>query len=248
MSQGSITEPAPRQFGTIPPPPPPNPPPIEPPVTPTGVLWDSNIHGKWNDGSKRTITVKQGGQTPDDKSIFVAASGSPKLVIDGDGVAHLVGGTGVFDNLSLKLRCRHQEGGDCSNRFGGYGASIDRSSIDMKTETCHNIHTNSASKSHGVSIKNGEWHNVEFECKGDIPSFKFSVDGSVKMEHSDKNPPAGSDKATLDKNSYFWIRGNNSDHPRIYVMAKNYNAKLSMDFMFENTNSIALRNVRLVAI
>jgi hypothetical protein len=251
MSQqgGTITEPAPRQFDTTPSPEPEPPIPPEPTPSPEGLLWDSNIHGKWNDGNKRTITTKQNGQTPDDKSIFVAASGSPKLVIDGDGVAHLVGGTGVFDNLSLKLRCRHQEGGDCSNRFGGYGASIDRSSIDMKTETCHNIHTNSASKSHGIPIKNGEWHKVEFECTGDKPvNFKFSVDGSVKMEHSDKNPPAGSDKVTLEQNSYFWIRGNNSDHPRIYIMAKNYNAKLSMDFMFENTNSIALRNVKLVAV
>lgn len=211
---------------------------------PTGVLWDSNINGKWNDGNKRTITVKQGGQTPDDKSIFVAASGSPKLVIDGDGIAHLVSGSGGVDNLSLKLRSRHQEGGDCANRFGGHGCSIDSKEINFKTESCHNEHENSKSFSHGITIGQ-EWHHIQFTCK-DL-KVGCSVDGKKIGEHS--ITISNGSKEKCDQNSYFWIRLNNADHGRIYVMAKNYNSALDLDFKFEpSTNSIGLKNVRLTAI
>jgi hypothetical protein len=235
MSQGTITEPAPRQFGSSPPP---NPPP-EP--TPTGILWDSNVHGKWNDGNVRTITVKQGGQTPDDKSIFVAASGSPKLVIDGNGIAHLVAGSGGVDNLSLKLRSRHQEGGDCENRYGGDGCAVNSSEVDFKTETCHNIHTGGKSFSHGINIGTA-WHHIDFSCKG---TESWAVLDGKKF--GPKSIPKADSK--LSQNSYFWIRLNNSDHGRIYVMAKNIDSTLSLDFMFEpSKNSIALRNVKLVAV
>lgn len=238
----TATEPFDVQVGETAPTPEPEPQPQpEPEPTPTGLLWSSNEHGKWNDGNKRTITVKQGGQTPDDKSIFVAASGSPKLVIDGDGVAHLVAGSGGVDNLSLKLQCRHQEGGECEHRFGGHGCSIDAKEINFKTETCHNIHTNSKSFTHGINIGT-DWHNIEFSCiKGKVGC---KVDTKKIGEHSVSTPNI----ALLSQNSYFWIRINNSDHGRIYVMAINIDSILSLDFKFEpSTNSIALRNVRLVS-
>ncbi|WP_411753287.1 hypothetical protein [Serratia sp. (in: enterobacteria)] len=219
-------------------------PPTPEPTPQEGILWDSNINGKWNDGNKREITVKQGSQQPDDKSIFVAASGSPKLVVDGNGVAHLVAGSGGVDNLSLKLRSRHQEGGDCANRFGGHGCAIDSSTVDFKTETCHNEHTGSKSFNHGVNIGTS-WHRVDFTCKDTKVS--CVIDGKKIGEHTVSISHGTKEKC--DQNSYFWIRLNNSDHGRIYVMAKNYNSKLSLDFMFEpSKNSIALRNVRLVAV
>lgn len=213
------------------------------------VLWDSNTDGKWNDGNKRTITIKQGNQQPNDKSIFVAASGNPKLDIDGDGVAHLVGGTGEFDNLSLKLRSRHQAGGSCENRFGGFGCSFDRSSIDMKTESCHNFHENTIGGNH-AGVKNGEWHKFRFDVKDTTDGkvwFNVWLDGKHVKEGFHNNPkPYYLDEKTFMALSWFWIRGNNSDHPRIYVCACNYNASLEGEWMFEaGKPSIALRNIVL---
>jgi hypothetical protein len=111
-----------------------------PPPPPPRVLWDSNVDGKWNNGTKRTITTKQNGQHPCDKSIFVAATGRPKLVIDGNGIAHLVGGSGGVDSLSLKLRSRHQAGGKPENRAGGEGVAITNNGFSCQRENYHNDH------------------------------------------------------------------------------------------------------------
>lgn len=221
-----------------------------PEPVPTGVLWDSNRDGHWNNGVKRTVTDSEGSIAPNGKGVECRASGDPKLVIDGDRVAHLISGSGEAEDLSLKLRSRHNEDGDCEERFGGFGCSIDRKSIGMKTESCHNNHENSKSVG-GLSIKNGEWHKARFECKDGDNSVDFtcSIDGVEKMKHSHKNPaPAYVDKAKFAQNSYFWMRINNSDHGRIYVYATNYNAALELEWMWPGDNSVTLRNVQLIAI
>ena len=218
-------------------------------------LWDSNIDGKWNNGVKRTVTDSEGDIGPNGKGLYTAASGNPKLVVDGDGVAHLVTGSGECEDLSIKLDSRHQEkepgGGKGPNTFGGWGCSIDRKEIGMKTESWHNFHENSKKVSHGLSIKNNEWHKVRFQCKhGDnIVNFECFIDGVSKMKHSHKNPkPFMVDKALLEKNSYFWLRSNNSDHGRIYVLAIHYSAALELEFKFDGGNSVGLRNVKLIAV
>jgi len=224
--------------------PPPNPPPNPPPTT--GALWDSNVNGKWNDGVKRTLTTKEGGQKPNDKSIFVAASGSPKLDIDGDGVAHLVAGTGC-DNLSIRLRSRHQ--GECNNvslppeqRFGGHGWAIDKTgAVEFKTEEYHNVHSNAHSFSSAID-PGTEWHHVHQTCKGNIST--FTIDGKLVGSVTVVNH---GDDSLLAKNSYIWLRMNNSDHGRMYIMAINIDSALDFDFKFE-PNSIAFKNVSLNAL
>lgn len=228
----------------------PEPTPIPTPQpTPSGTLWDSNINGKWNDGVKRTLTTKEGTQKPNDKSIFVAASGSPKLVIDGDGIAHLVSGSGGVENLSIRLRSRHQ--GECDNqslpadkRFGGHGWSVSSNGeVKFKTEDYHNVHSNAKSFSSGISIGTS-WHHVKQTCKGNTSTFSLDNKNIGSVSISNKG-----DDSLLPKNSYMWLRVNNSDHGRIYIMAINVDSQLDFDFKFEPaTNSIAFRNVRLVAI
>lgn len=240
------TEVPPTPEPEVPPTPQPEPQPQE------GLLWDSNINGKWNDGNKRTITVKEGNQQPNDKSIFVAASGSPKLVVDGNGVAHLISGSGGVSNLSFKGRSRHGAGGDPENRFGGIGAHISKTEVGFKIEKYHNEHEQGVEKSFSPEIKDYEWHTFDFEYKdvtGGIDQV-FKLDGTEKLRSTFKNPPAYYTNKTLYNTlSYFWIRLNNADHGRIYVMANNYNARIKFDFMFEpKENSIAIRNVRLVAV
>jgi len=229
--------------GTVPTPEPqPQPTPTPTPVpTPTGTLWDSNINGKWNDGVKRTLTTKQGTNKPDDKSIFVAASGSPKLVIDGDGVAHLVAGTGC-DNLSIRLRSRHNEGGDPVNRFGGHGWAIDtKGAVDFKTEDYHNVHSNAHSFNSGIN-PGITWHHIHQTCKGNEST--FTIDGKFIGKVTCQNH---GDDSLLPKNSMIWLRLNNSDHGRIYICAINIDSALDFDFKFE-ANSIAFKNVKLVSI
>ncbi len=230
--------------GSVTPTPTPTPTPV-----PTGTLWSSTANGKWNDGVKRTITVNEGGQKPNDKSIFCAASGNPKLVIDGNGVAHLVSGSGGVDNLSIRLRSRHQ--GECNNvtlepakRFGGHGWAVDKSGgVGFKTEDYHNVHSNSHDFNSGISI--GEtWHHVKFTLVG--AETTFTLDGKFigKVTCQDKG-----DISLLPKNSYIWLRLNNDDHGRIYIMAINVNSQLDLDFKFEpSQNSIAFKNVELKAL
>ena len=119
------------------------------PPPPTGdVLWDSNIHLKT--GQKFTVTDTYGNQEPDGKGVFMAASGSPRLIVDADGTFHLEADAGhgrvyikarnynarmegelMFEdsnirNTTLRLRSRHNMGGSCENRFGGFGVTVER--------------------------------------------------------------------------------------------------------------------------
>ncbi len=234
---------------TLPPPGPgPTPTPTPTPI-PTGTLWDSNVNGQWNNGVKRTLTTAEGGQKPDDKSIFVAASGNPQLIIDGDGVAHLQGGSGGVDNVSIRLRSRHQ--GECNNvsldptkRFGGHGWAIDaKGGVDFKTEDYHNVHSNPHTFNSGINVGT-TWHHVHQTCKGNETS--LTIDGKFVGKVTVQNH---GDDSLLPKNSYIWLRLNNSAHPRIYIMAINVDSALDLDFMMEPAkSSIAFKNVRLVAI
>ena len=241
-SSGKIT------VGTVTPPEPPQPP-MPPGPLPTGTLWDSNVNGKWNDGVKRTLTTKEGGQKPDDKSTFVAASGSPKLVIDGDGVAHLVAGSGGVDNVSIRLRSRHQ--GECNNqtlspaqRFGGHGWSVQKDGrVEFKTEDYHNQHSNSHSFKSGINIGNpSNWHHVKQTCKGNKST--LTLDGKFIGEVTVTNH---GDDSLLSKNSYIWLRNNNNDNGRIYIVAINIDSQLELDFKL-NGASIDLKNVRLTSL
>jgi len=227
-------------------------------VIPPGAAgsWNSNTDGKWNDGNKRTITIKQPSTFKDDGSIFVAASGSPKLEIDGDGTAHLIGGTGGVDNLSLKLRSRHQSGGACENRAGGEGFAVDRKAWDAKRETCHNIHDSQGSGSLSQTLKDETWYKVRFTVKDEGGKIRIIGEldygnGFVKeCDLLDSNAEAWFfDQAKFAAESWFWIRINNSAHPRIYVCRANYNSVLTLDFKFEpSKNSVGLRNVQLTPI
>src|SRR4030095_13316735 len=160
--------PEPEQPPVTPPPvEPPVTPPVEPPVTappqPTGeVLYDSTVNSKLHDGKVRTVDA-EGAITPNGLGCECRASGSPKLQVNADQTFSLLCGVGHgrfylyclnYDatleieaawwkgdgDCSLKMQSRHNEGGDCANRFGGYGLAIDRANYNAKSEICHNEH------------------------------------------------------------------------------------------------------------
>jgi predicted phosphodiesterase len=134
-----------QQYGGTPTTPP-------PPVTPPGtgvVTYNSNTHGNWNNGVSRTVTTTEGSQAANGKGLFIVGSGSPRLEINGAGVARFYTTGEMNDRFyikvtnynsileydfmlhnanvrqqSAKLRSRHQESGACENRFGGLQTRI----------------------------------------------------------------------------------------------------------------------------
>ena len=206
---------------------------------PTGAAYDSNRDGHWNNGTKRDILKSEGNIGPDGLGLYTAASGNPHLVVDGNGTAHLFSEhfgriyicvknysavlemefnieNKFVDNLSLKLRSRHQEGGAGPNRAGGEGWAISLTGWDSKRENFHNVHDSLGKGKLSQSLKIGQWYKLRFTCK-DEGSNKIRLIGEVdygsgyvkEMDLVDSGAPAYFfDKALLQKNSYFWIRCN----------------------------------------
>ena len=150
------------------------------------ILYDSNKY--WNDGKART--VGKGGHDGDikanGKGIFTAASGSPKVEIDGKGMATLITqpGYGRFylcvcnfnaqldfdfsiesgsvDNMSIKGRCRHQSGGSNDNRFGGLGNATDLVETDFKIELYHNVHDKGYTQKLPQKLELKKWYHKRY--------------------------------------------------------------------------------------
>lgn len=212
----------------------PNPEPIP---EPTGdVLYDSHIHSKLHDSNVRTIDKSEGECTPNGLGIENHASGNPKVVVNADGTFSLIcqAGHGRFygyvlnydatleieaafwneaagQDLSLKMRSRHNEGGAGENRFGGYGLSIDRSGYDAKREIFHNEHDEAQSGKLPVTPKTKEYFTIKFTVKdqgGQVRQIG-EMNGQPFMNKVDSSPkPYMVDKASFAKQSYYWIRSN----------------------------------------
>lgn len=214
------------------------------------LIWSSNIHGKWNNGQKRTVTDKEGNQGPNGGGFFTAASGNPIFIIDGDGTGHLEAGDGhgriyvkainynsvlesdiMFedenaDNVSIKTRNRHGEGGACENRVGGPGISVSPSGeIKAKWEICHNNHEGSSS-SNIAAVGTKKWWGLKYSVFDALDKKSITQvveidrkDGNgYKTVHTNKlNNPRSSytNEALFMKESYFWLRVNNTKKTRI---------------------------------
>lgn len=232
------------------------------PPPPTGdLLWDSNIHGKWNNGVKRTVTDTEGNQNPDGKGYHTAASGNPELIVDGNGVAHLKADAGHgriyvkalnynarlefdymfedtnIDNISFKLRSRHGEGSDCQNRFGGFGGAIGRADgeIDFQTESCHNNHENKIAApipAHTV----GKWYRAAISV-WDAPDKKH-VNLKAEIDYKDGN---GFKQVLIGKH----------DNPQSYYVDEATFMKSSYFWLRinnEKTGQVAFKDVKLTKI
>jgi hypothetical protein len=219
---------------------PPIEPPVEPPVTPpvepvAGLVYDSHVHSKLHDSKVRTLD-KEGSITPNGLGLECRASGSPKIQVNDDGTFSLICGTGhgrfygyvlnydatleikfAFWNeapgqdLSLKMRSRHNEGGAETNRFGGYGLSLDRGGWGAKREDFHNVHSQSQSGSLPVKVATKEYHTVRFTVKdeGNTVVQLGEIDGKSFMKKVDTSPkPYMTAKASFALQSYFWVRSN----------------------------------------
>lgn len=190
-------------------------------VTKTGggtggkLLYDSNIHGLWNNGQRRVVTGGEGNQDPDGKGLHTAASGDPELTIEGNGISHLESSRwgriyiyannynfklegffmfetnhGEADNISIKLRSRHgnnnhPQGG--SNEFGGIGFAFHPSGqVEIKAEIKHGGSSFDFGNLQGPALKLNEWH--KYTISG------FDENGGITVSVSIDDQSIGSKK------------------------------------------------------
>ena len=212
-------------------------------VPPSGdVLWDSNTNGHWNNGHSRVITLARQFD-PDDPTTEVAAGSvlDRRFEVKGDGTALLSGANAriythvnnydaqmevtfvmnsTLDNLSLRLRSRHNEYDPHENRFGGFGCSIAHGTFKIQRENFHNDHTNIKNDtSLPRNLENGKSYTVRFSVFDDankkvVHKIEIDYDGNGTFTPiitiNDNNPFA----YMVDRNryegsgdkSYIWVR------------------------------------------
>ena len=221
MSHGTLTQPPPRQFVRPPPGPVPAPTPGQVPGT---LLHDSAIHSQLHNGIVRTV-VKEG-------LYECRASGNPRIRTNADHTFSLLcdAGHGRFytyvpnynvymvliagwgnqvpgQDISLKLRSRHNEPDPCDNRFGGFGFAFDRSGFSAKTETCHNNHVPVASGSI-PPISTGQYVTIEFSVKDEATAVRqiAKINGTPIMNKI--IPRQAAPQSLFVPRSYIWVRQN----------------------------------------
>lgn len=203
------------------------------------VLYDSNKDGGWDNGKART--VGKGGHDGDikanGKGIFTAASGSPKVEIDGKGVATLITQPGFgrfylcvcnfnaqldFDfmiksssvkNMSIKARCRHQSGGSNDNRFGGLGNATALDETDFKIELYHNVHDKGYNQKLSPKLELNKWYHKKYIYHNteDNKAIKMEdwIEDKKVFERTETKPiPAAMNKAKFAEESWLWFRLN----------------------------------------
>ena len=224
------------------------------------ILWDSNIHGKWNNGVKRTVTDTEGDQSPNGKGIFTAASGDPRLIIDGDGIAHLQADAGHgriyikatnfnsrleyelkfedenIDNTSFKMRSRHGEGGSGENRFGGAGGhiSMKENNVGVKVEKFHNEHESGKEVSLPKRIELNQWIKVALEVTS--PPNTNSLTSKVEVDYNDGQGFREVVSQTLNNVPDYYIDESKFMEESYFWLRVNN----------EKTGQVAFRNVKLI--
>lgn len=212
-------------------------PPIEfPPVGGGGgnVIFDSNRH--WVGKAGQTVT-KFGNTGPNGKGFHAEASGNPRirfvtpteyeLIGSGSDIHPRIYGavnnynakleldfkfnSSSVENITFKIRNRHQMGGSCENRVGGFGGHIGRNEGGLKIEKCHNIHEDGVEKSLGKNIPNGQWHRaaltVQDTSQGILQILELDGREVIRDVYKGSFAPYRN-KSLFDRHSEFWIRYN----------------------------------------
>ena len=229
MSYGQITPP-PRYRGAGVPQPTPTPIP-----QPSGgaVLYDSRIHSALHNGIARQVRA-EGNIGPNGKGVECRASGNPYIRVNTDKTFSLICGAGhgrfygyvnnynatmeivcawgnqvSGQDLSLKLRSRHNEPDPCNNRFGGYGFACDRRGWGAKREPCHNNHDLAVSGGLPSQLGTQQYFMVLYTVRDD-PSGGVreiaSIDGRPILNRVLQRQPLPIQY--FGQKSYYWVRQN----------------------------------------
>jgi|SRR5687768_6759523 len=206
-----------------------------PPAPINNILWTSI--GSWDNGHDRTFSAFD----PDDNRLEMRAGDNREMHIDGEGNGFQTGARGrqyiyvnnynasmelwytpnsSIDNLSLRIRSRHNEGGSCGNAFGGYGLVIEKNLLEFGDETCHDggTHRGFGDTPINPRLVDGQEYIIKFSV--------FDVTNGVQLQchfwennawvlkgqATDTNPSSAmKDKELYMEKSYFWVRTNNEN-------------------------------------
>jgi calcineurin-like phosphoesterase family protein len=224
------------------PPPPPPPPPTNTNLS-GNVIWTSK--GIWDNGKDRTFTSTD----PDDPRSQMRAGENRSCHVDGKGTAYFSGARGrmywyatnydfimqfdmiwndTIDNIGLRGRSRHNEGGDCNNAFGGYGANYHKADMDFKSEDSHSAGggVGSSTFKYPQAFEAGKKYGIKFQLKDDPkPHMLFWIDykdgkGFVKVgDYIDEKPlPCRVNRKSFEEISYLWLR-TNGGAPKDYAVS-----------------------------
>lgn len=211
--------------------------PLPPPIT-GGI----EISHTWDNGIARTITG-HGEFDPYNPKVAVAAGDNRMAYFDGLGHCRISGDRARIyayynnynaqmtlrfkpnfpasgDDLSLKLRSRHNEGGTEANRFGGYGMSFELGTVGIKREDYHNVHTTLVSgKVLPQKMVNDSEYGIRFRCMNEGTKVRLTgwVDygnGFVQVVDGYDDSPLSYalDRVLYDTKSYVWIRNNGASN------------------------------------
>jgi len=211
--------------GGIAPTPSPTPTPTPTPGPVQGLMYDSHVNSLLHNGQVRRFVVEG--------NLECRASGNPYIQVNNDGTFSLwdsdlgrfylhVNNYDVMleiifafgqgnQNASFKLRSRHNEGDPITNRFGGYGFDMNRTSCGGKREPYHNAHDESVNGSSFPNLGTGVYHTLQFSVK-DIngkPTQAAVLDGRRIWSSVDNNPqPYMLNRPLYAQRSYIWVRQN----------------------------------------
>jgi hypothetical protein len=210
--------------------------------TPAGVIWDTNIHGKWNNGIERRLT----GHHEFDKydPTFEVAAGKNRLwIITGKGkciasgirtrgyqhTPQHAGETYVWEdtyihnssleNFSKQFFSNHNEDDPPENRHGGPTFAFYNDKIKFEYEYWHNVRTGSLGDSHTLKNKivNGQETKLKVIgkkiIKGSDVSFEFQI--FVNGQHEwNKSFTSSHPKAAIKPAKYWRNRINGDAGPK----------------------------------
>lgn len=223
-------------------------PPVPPTPIPepeTGLIFDSSRD--WVGQAGKIISGQFGNIAPNMKGFYTAASGKPKVefVTPIEYILHGTGGGihprlyGAVCNFNARLEWmfkflddmvtdnnakivnRHQMGGACENRQGGWGGGFKRNTCFLKGEICHNNHEGGHDETLDKQVETGQWYKGALEVRhidDEIPQ-KLELDyldgkGFITVNEDvykgDYAPYFA--KAMFDAHSEFWLRWNNKEN------------------------------------
>ena len=121
-----------------------------------------------------------------------------------------------LENISTKLRSRHNEGGATSHRFGGYGVAFDlkEQRADFKIESFHNSHE--SGREHALPRNHWYRYKVKIQSKDNDSKavvkayIDYDLDGTWTWLGTETYNRTGYRKNDVGA-KYTWIRANSGE-------------------------------------
>jgi hypothetical protein len=219
------------------------------PIMPAGtVLWTSVA---WANGHARSLTA-HGAFDPDDPKLQLSAGEDRRWSTAGNGTSKLEGNRSrlylhaahrniemVFEanatdtrleNISIKLRSRHNAGGSNANRFGGYGVAFNlkEQNADFKIESYHNVHESGREKTLQRHLSYNHWYRYKVTIQAKDGEAKAVVKAYIDYDLNDTWTWIGTQEYARtgyrknDMNAkYTWIRANAGDDTQTGLLLRN---------------------------